>query len=82
MRIQCPFCQHRAIIRSSRRPSPLFYEIYAQCQSAECGWSGKIHVEFVMTLSPSRSPRPDITLPIDSQSRRALLDQLQQTQSA
>jgi len=76
VRICCPHCSEPAITRTSRRPSPVFYEIYAQCTNPRCGWGGKIYVEFALTLAPSREPNPDIRIPMEPGRRRAYMDQL------
>ncbi|MEQ4541164.1 MAG: ogr/Delta-like zinc finger family protein [Billgrantia sp.] len=77
MRITCPHCQSRTFTRSSRRPVPVFVEVYAQCTNPECGWAGKLQVEVVLTTCPSRIPNPEVSIPLDSRSRRVLLEQLQ-----
>ncbi len=76
MRITCPHCKDRAITRTSRRPAPVFYEVYAQCVNPLCGWAGKLYVEFATTTAPSRQPDPEVRIPIEAASRRLLLDQL------
>lgn len=76
MRITCPHCQDRAITRTSKRPAPVFYEVYAQCMNPGCGWAGKLHVEFATTTAPSRRPNPEVSIPLEPTSRRLLLDQL------
>ncbi|WP_416139048.1 ogr/Delta-like zinc finger family protein [Halomonas sp. HK25] len=76
MRIACPHCKDRTITRSSKRPAPVFYEVYAQCINPLCGWAGKIYVEFATTTAPSRSPAPEVSIPVDPASRQRLLDQL------
>lgn len=76
MRITCPHCKDRAITRTSKRPAPVFYEVYAQCMNPGCGWAGKLHVEFATTTAPSRNPDPEVSIPLEPTSRRLLLDQL------
>lgn len=75
-RLNCPHCKHRARIRSSKRPSPAFYEMYIQCRNDYCGWEGKAHLEFAATTTPSHCPDPDVRIPLDPQSRRWLIQQL------
>lgn len=77
MRINCPHCKELCRIRTSKRPAPVFYEIYSQCTNPECGWCGKIHVEFYSTTTPSRLADPSVNIPIDRESRLKLLIQLQ-----
>ncbi|MFM9270000.1 ogr/Delta-like zinc finger family protein [Halomonas elongata] len=81
MRITCPHCHERAITRTSRRPLPVFYEVFAQCTNPHCSWSGKLQVEFVTTTNPSRTPRDGINIPVEPASRQALIEQLAPTQS-
>ncbi|SDG21941.1 Ogr/Delta-like zinc finger [Onishia taeanensis] len=76
MRITCPHCDERAMTRTSKRPSPVFYEVYAQCCNPACGWGGKLLVEFATTTSPSRLPNHNINIPVEPDSRRVLLEQL------
>lgn len=76
MRIYCPHCRERAMTRTSKRPAPVFYEVYAQCSNPECGWGGKLLVEFATTTSPSRLPNPEVRIPMDPVCRKTLLAQL------
>ncbi len=76
MRITCPHCDERAMTRTSKRPSPVFYEVYAQCTNPCCGWGGKLLVEFATTTTPSRLPAPGVRIPVEPASRRVLLEQL------
>jgi hypothetical protein len=77
MRISCPHCKDVCRVRSSKRPAPVFYELYSQCTNPECGWCGKIHIEFARTTTPSRLPDPEVNIPLDRDCRAALLSQLQ-----
>ncbi|MBZ9576752.1 ogr/Delta-like zinc finger family protein [Modicisalibacter sp. MOD 31.J] len=76
MRILCPHCADRTITRTSKRPSPVLYEVYAQCINPECGWGGKFYVECAISLSPSLRPAPGVRIPLDPGSRKAMLEQL------
>ncbi|WP_181872777.1 ogr/Delta-like zinc finger family protein [Billgrantia montanilacus] len=76
MKISCPHCADRAITRTSKRPAPVFYEVYAQCINPDCGWAGKLHIEFATTTAPSRKPNAAVRIPIEPASRRVLLEQL------
>lgn len=76
MRICCPHCAEAAITRTSRRPSPVFYEVYAQCTNPRCGWGGKIYIEFELTLTLSRDPNPAISIPLAPGQRKKFMDQL------
>lgn len=76
MRFDCPHCKKRMFTRTSKRPSPVFYEAYVQCSNEDCGWSGKLQIEFAKTIVPSRNSNSDVRIPMDSASRQQLLAQL------
>jgi hypothetical protein len=54
----------------------VFYEAYVQCSNPDCGWCGKLQIEFAKTMVPSRIAAPDVRIPMDASSRKQLLDQL------
>jgi len=60
MCLQCPHCGHDAIVRTSRRLSPLLREVYYQCSNVVCGHTFKANLEIIKTLSPSSMPNPAI----------------------
>ncbi|ERS88835.1 ogr/Delta-like zinc finger family protein [Halomonas sp. PBN3] len=76
MRITCPHCDERAITRTSKRPSPVFYEVYAQCVNPECGWGGKLLIEFATTTNASRCPRRELRIPLDPGARSSWLEEI------
>lgn len=76
MRMNCPHCKDRARIRTTKRPSPVFYESYVECVNTACGWTGKVLVEFARTIVPSRSSNEDVKIPMDPRSREVLLAEL------
>ena len=76
MRITCPHCRERAITRTSKRPSPVFYEVYAQCMNERCGWAGKLLVEFATTTTPSKQADDDVRIPVVPAYRQRLLEEL------
>lgn len=76
MRITCPHCRESVATRSSVRPNAALYWAYAQCVNPECGWGGKIQIEFVTTRAPSQHPQPDVQIPADPELRRLLREQL------
>lgn len=76
MRICCPHCGERLMTRTSRQPSPVLYEAYAQCTNEACGWGGKLYVEFAKTFSLSRTPSPTVSIPMPTALRKQTLDQL------
>ncbi|OLO05088.1 hypothetical protein BTW07_05600 [Salinicola socius] len=62
--------------RTSRRPSPVLYEVYAQCANEACGWGGKLYIEFAKTFQLSRAPDAGVSIPMPLAVRRQTLDQL------
>lgn len=73
MRITCPHCRESVATRSSLRPHDALYWAYAQCTN--CGWGGKIQIEFLTTSAPSRMPRPGVQIPADPSLHRWLREQ-------
>lgn len=63
MRLQCPHCNSRARIRYSESMSPLYRDAWVDCTNVECGWRGKMAVQYISTLTPSQRPNPSIRLP-------------------
>ncbi|MHA3059665.1 ogr/Delta-like zinc finger family protein [Acinetobacter sp. ANC 3791] len=59
----CPFCGDKVIIRSTTTESPLLKTLYGQCQNLDCGWTGKAHMEWAATISPSAIENKSIHLP-------------------
>ncbi|KJZ14025.1 hypothetical protein TW86_10575 [Halomonas sp. S2151] len=76
MRITCPHCRSRLATRTSKRPIPALVLVYAQCTNLDCGWGGKMQLEFATTTAPSRQPNPDVCIPIDPGLRRWVLEQI------
>lgn len=60
MKLVCPHCDSRALIRSSRPLSRMTRELYCACTKIECGHTFMSLVEVVRTLSPSGTPNPEI----------------------
>ncbi|WP_288383293.1 ogr/Delta-like zinc finger family protein [uncultured Acinetobacter sp.] len=60
----CPHCGSKVIIRHSQVENPLLKTLYGQCQNLECGWTGKAHLEWAATISPSAIPNPAINIPV------------------
>lgn len=60
----CPHCGSKVIIRHSQVENPLLKTLYGQCQNLECGWTGRAHLEWAATISPSATPNPAIKLPL------------------
>lgn len=63
-RVKCPHCGHAARLRTSKTLTALYREIYYQCSNLFCGHSFMATHEIVRTISPSRTPNPEISLPM------------------
>ncbi|KAA0016655.1 ogr/Delta-like zinc finger family protein [Salinicola corii] len=72
----CPHCGSYARVRYSKQVTPIYREGAIECQNADCGWRGKFSFEFTVTLTPSMTPNPDITLPVSAGVRATMLAQL------
>lgn len=59
MRIRCPRCNGKAIIRSSKELSPTLKQLYCLCGDPECGHSFVMDLAFSHTLSPSALDLPE-----------------------
>lgn len=69
LRLPCPECQQRALVRSSRPMSDVSRHGVLECTDIEnCGWRGRFIIEVVNTIVPSQSPRPDLHLPLSPRS--------------
>lgn len=53
LKITCPDCQAKAIIRKTNRKHPELSDIYCQCSDVECGHTFVMNLTFSHTLSPS-----------------------------
>ena len=67
-RIACPHCGYRSTIRYSRPLSELIREAKVQCNNPDCGHSWIVHLEAVRSICPSRTPNPNINLPMSARS--------------
>lgn len=74
--INCPHCNSRPFVRSSRFFSPTLRELVFICSNAECGHSYAANLEVVRTLSPSAMPNPDIRLPMSPHTKARMMEQL------
>jgi len=61
---QCPHCQAKAIVSSSRSLSLISRETYFQCTNIECGHTWASITTAVRSIVPSRTPNPDVHIPI------------------
>ena len=63
-RVKCPHCGQAARLRTSKTLTPLYREIYYHCSNLFCGHTFMATHEIVRTVSPSRTPNPEIVLPM------------------
>ncbi len=59
MRIYCPRCEAKAIIRTSKELSATMRQLYCTCNDPECGHTFVMDLTFSHTLSPSALDLPD-----------------------
>jgi len=65
MRLTCPHCKQAARVRHSRELSDVYRDGIVECQNiAQCGWRGRLGVEYLATLTPSAMPNPNVDLPL------------------
>lgn len=76
MRLYCPHCRSRLATRTSKRPLPALVVAYAQCTNLECGWGGKLLLEYATTTAPSQQPNPEVSIPVDKATRRWVKEQI------
>jgi hypothetical protein len=71
--MKCPYCQSRAIARTSKAMSLTLREIIYSCRNHECGASWAASLEATRLLSPSSMPNPHVRLPLSPHIRAAEL---------
>lgn len=77
MRIYCPTCKSKAIIRTSEDISELLREVRCICSNTECGHTFVVNVSYARTISPSVLSFPEkIREQISQKSPRELLSLL------
>lgn len=59
MRIKCPICKKKAVIRSSEELSATFRRLYCACLNPRCGHGYVLELTFSHTLSPSALDLPE-----------------------
>lgn len=59
MRITCPSCGSKSLIRKRRDVTPAFVILYCLCGNAECAHSFTAELSFGHTISPSALDLPD-----------------------
>ena len=60
MRVKCPECRARAVIKSTNILHPQLTELYCACGDVNCGHTYVLQVSFKHTLSPSRKSLDDL----------------------
>lgn len=60
MRIKCPECGARAVIKSTNAIHPQLTDAYCACSDVNCGHTYVLQVSFKHTLSPSRKSLDDL----------------------
>lgn len=60
LRLKCPHCKSKAIIRTSREMSLLTTEHTVQCTNVECAHTWVSHTSAVRTIAPSMCPDPAV----------------------
>ncbi|MGO3882268.1 MAG: ogr/Delta-like zinc finger family protein [Proteus vulgaris] len=54
MKILCPDCGEKAIIRKTNRKHRQFSDLYCQCTNLECGMTFVLNVTFSHALNPGK----------------------------
>lgn len=72
LKIECPECGSKAVIRKTNRKHRQIADIYCACSDVECGHTFVMNLTFSHTLSPS-AKTGDILI-------KTLIDQLSATQ--
>lgn len=63
MRVKCPHCEAKAVLRSIRPMSRTSVEYYVQCTDVECGHVWAAHFTAAHTIRPSGKPNKAVILP-------------------
>ena len=58
MRIKCPSCEAKALIRKRRDVTPAFTILYCMCGNVDCAHSFTVELSFGHTISPSALDLP------------------------
>lgn len=62
LRLRCPHCESKAIIRESREIDALTYEHLVQCPDVYCAHTWVAQTTTVRTIRPSKCPDPGVSL--------------------
>jgi hypothetical protein len=63
MRAACPHCGTASAIRSSRRITAVYSELYFICPNEACGHVWVASLGVLHTLHPSATPNPEVQIP-------------------
>ncbi|MDB0511351.1 ogr/Delta-like zinc finger family protein [Ralstonia solanacearum] len=63
MKITCPHCASRLLIRTSRGMGLLSRELNVQCPNVECAYTGVYILSAARTIAPSMKPNPKAYVP-------------------
>lgn len=73
MRVNCPHCNSKANIRTSKEISLITREVYFQCTNYECGHTWAALLSAIRTISPSRIPNQNVYIPLSEKTQPAAL---------
>jgi len=75
----CPHCQQKALVKTSRLMSLISRETYYQCSNIECGHTWASVTTAIRTIVPSRTPNPEVHIPLSERSQAMSEAQLEPT---
>ncbi|SFO51316.1 Ogr/Delta-like zinc finger [Variovorax sp. OK605] len=73
MRLRCPHCDTLGTITTTKALSATVSQHYVICSNHECGHTWRATTEADMTISPSATPDPAVSLPLSSHMRRDVI---------
>lgn len=71
LQMQCPHCDTRAKVRTSRSFEPLSKELRYVCENGDCLHSFVVEMKIVKTIHQSLSPRAGVDIPLSDRTRAA-----------
>ncbi|AKL42588.1 Ogr/Delta-like zinc finger [Serratia marcescens] len=86
LKIECPECGSKAVIRKTNRKHRQIADIYCACADVECGHTFVMNLTFSHTISPSAKTGDKLLKTVvegmSQQQRQMMLDLLQGAASA
>ena len=83
MRIDCPACGEKAIIKKTVRKHRELSDLYCACSDYECGHTFVMNVTFSHTISPGAKNKANmlknLVSSINGEDRQVLMDLLQKS---